>query len=124
MLADSYNPTVQWLLSLNWNRHYRANAPYWVKNLLKTDILMSAMFLAYHKRDPSLETLVSVIGVPDWIEGTRRTGEVYYELYRIPGSLYRETMLFYVHHGRIVSGGTNNIFMFKLHSARRRPARR
>src|ERR1700722_1447527 len=48
MLSDSYTPTVDWYLALDWKRHMRPKARDWIRELLRTDILLSAMFKASH----------------------------------------------------------------------------
>ncbi len=119
MLCASYTPTLDWYLSLDWQRHARPKAVYWIRELLRTDIIMSAMFKSSHRRTVTIAGLVAVIGAPDWVEGSLMRGAVYYRLYRMPGDPNQGAMYFGVVDRTIRDGGTNAMSYFKVRSALR-----
>lgn len=120
MPPASPRSTAAWYLALDWRRHYRPQAPPWMRDLLRTDILLSAMFRNARAMAVTARSLSDAIGSPDWIEGSPYRGQWYFHLYRTPGEMLTSTMHFLVTDGRLSQGGTNHMLSFKNHAAKRK----
>ncbi len=117
-MHDSYRSDRSWCLKLKWGRWYSNGLQGYTKSIRRSDLIMSAMFLAASNRLVRVRDMIDIIGFPKWIEGTVDNGLLYYDMHkRVDLDHYTHYMLFMTKNGILhKENGSNLRLQFKNHS--------